>query len=339
MEVHTNIPLKNYTTMRLGGNARFITDVHSQEEIAAVYKNAKSHSLKVFVIGGGSNVIAKDEGYDGLIMHIRVPGFEIKADDLNSTTIRIGAGEEWDKTVQRIIDLQLSGVEAMSGIPGTVGGTPIQNVGAYGQEIGDTLESVEAYDTQMDTFVTLTSAECGFSYRTSIFREKEQGRYIISHVTLTLSKSSPQPPFYESLQAYFDEHDIHLFTLQIVREAVLAIRANKLPDPKIRPNTGSFFKNTIVENWQINDLKLIDPTIPTYDMGDGHFKIPTGWLIEHAGLKGKLLHGMRINEMNCLVLINESAQSYNDLARARDEIIDTVRDTFRIQIEQEPLEI
>jgi UDP-N-acetylmuramate dehydrogenase len=339
MDIHTNIPLKNYTTMKLGGNARFITEVRTPDEVATVYRNAKTQSLPVFILGGGSNVIAHDEGFAGLIIRIRIPGFEIINDDINTTTIKIGAGEEWDSVVKRVVDMRLSGIEAMSAIPGTAGAAPVQNVGAYGQEIADTLETLEAYDTQSGSFVTLQSADCGFSYRNSIFRSTEKGRFIITSITLKLSKNSPQPPFYEALQTYLDEHKITLFTQESIRQAVTAIRANKLPDPKILPNSGSFFKNAIVEDWQLEDLKKINPNSPTYDMGDRHFKVPTGWLIEQTGLKGALLHGIRIHDKNALVLINESATSYNDLALARDEIIGKVRDTFRIQIEQEPLEI
>lgn len=339
MDIHTNIPLKNYTTMKLGGNARFITEVHTPEEVATVYRNAKAQSLPVFIIGGGSNIIAKDEGFEGLVIRIRIPGFDIIADDLNSTTIQIGAGEEWDNIVKRTVDMHLSGIEAMSAIPGTAGASPVQNVGAYGQEIADTLESLVAYDTAQDVFVTLQTADCGFSYRHSIFRGEQIGRFIITSITLKLSKTNPQPPFYDALQSYFDEHGIRIFTQDIVRNAVIDIRTNKLPDPKLLPNSGSFFKNAIVEGWQLSDLRLIDPNIPTYDMGDDHFKIPTGWLIEQTGFKGKLLHGIRVHDKNALVLINESATSYRDLADARDEIIDAVRDKFRIQIEQEPLEI
>lgn len=339
MDVRTNVSLKDFTTMKIGGNARFFSDVHTQESIAAIYKNATAQGLPVFVLGGGSNVIANDKGYDGIVIRINIPGFEVIADELNTTTLRIGAGELWDSVVVRAITLGVSGIEAMSGIPGTTGGTPIQNVGAYGQEIADTLVNVEAYDTKLDAFVTLTNQQCGFSYRHSIFRGDEQGRYIISHVTLRLSKSSPKPPFYEALQTYLDENNLDLYTLQTIREAVLAIRTNKLPDPSVYPNTGSFFKNSIIEQWQLNDLKSTYPDVPNFDMGEGKYKIPTGWLIEQAGFKGTLLHGMRVNEKNCLVLINESATSYRDLAAARDEIIDKVRDTFHIQIEQEPLEI
>ncbi|MCD8561459.1 hypothetical protein LRY29_00020 [Candidatus Saccharibacteria bacterium] len=172
-----------------------------------------------------------------------------------------------------------------------------------------------------------------------MFRGSQQGRYVITSVTFKLSKNLPAPPFYESLQAYFDTHAISVFTHQVVRDAVIAIRADKLPDPTQRPNSGSFFRNAIIENWQLTDLQKQYPDIKTYDMGDGRTKIPAGWLIERAGFKGKLLHGIRVHDKNCLVLINESAQSYADLAAARDEIIGTVRDTFRILIDQEPLEI
>lgn len=324
--------------MKIGGNARFMVEVRTPEEVAAVYRNAKSHSLPIFILGGGSNVIVKDEGYNGIVVRMRIPGFEIIDDDINNTTIRIGAGEDWDSVVKRSVDMHLSGIEAMSAIPGTVGAGPVQNMGAYGQEIADNLQSVDAYDSQTDSFVTLSNAECGFSYRNSIFRSHIT-RYVITSITLKLSKNQPQPPFYDTLQTYFDEHNIKIFTQDIVRNSVIEIRKNKLPDPTILPNSGSFFKNSMVETWQLNDLKSIDPNIPLYDMGNGKFKVPSGWLIEQAGLKGTLIHGMRVYDKNALVLVNESATSYNDLANARDEIIGKVRDKFQIQIEQEPLEM
>jgi len=339
MDIHTNIPLKKYTTMGLGGNARFMTEIRTPEDIASIYHNAKEQSLPIFVLGGGSNVIAKDEGFSGIVIRICIPGFEIISDDINSTTIRIGAGENWDSVVERIVGMRLSGVEAMSAIPGTAGAGPIQNVGAYGQEIADTLQSLEAYDSQTDSFVTLSSADCKFSYRDSIFRNSERNRYVITYITLKLSKNLPQPPFYDSLQKYLDEHMIKIYTQENIRNAVIEIRKNKLPDPDKLPNSGSFFKNSIVETWQTDGLKKIDPNIPLYDMGDGKYKVPSGWLIEHVGLKGQLVNGIRVYDKNALVLVNESAKSYADLAKARDEIIGQVRDKFRIQIAQEPLEI
>lgn len=339
MEVHTNIPLKNYTTMKIGGNARFMTDAHKVDDIAGICRKANEMSLPIFVLGGGSNVIATDKGFNGIIIRMRIMGFEVIADDMGSTTIKLGGGEDWDSVVKRAVDMDLSGIEAMSAIPGTAGAAPVQNVGAYGQEIADTLQSLEAYDIQEDKFVTLQNTDCGFSYRDSIFRNESMGRYVITSITIKLSKNQPQPPFYEALQKYLEEHSIKLFTAETIRNAIIDIRKNKLPNPKSLPNTGSFFKNAIVETWQLNDLKKKYPDIPIYDMGDGRHKIPTGWLIEQLGLKGQLLHGMRVYEKNALVLVNESASSYDDLASARDEIIGKIRDNYRIQVQQEPLEI
>jgi UDP-N-acetylmuramate dehydrogenase len=339
MDVHTNIPLKNYTTMKLGGNARFMTEVHTPADVQEVCRNATSQKLPIFILGGGSNVIVRDDGFNGIVVRNRIPGFEVVADEAGATTIKIGAGENWDETVKKTVNMNLSGIEAMSAIPGTAGAAPVQNVGAYGQEIADTLISLEAYDIQEDRFVSLEASDCGFSYRNSIFRSSAAGRYVILSITIKLSKTAPQPPFYAAVQTYLDEHKITIYTPQIIRDAVTDIRKNKLPDPAVTPNTGSFFKNAIVEDWQLSDLKKDYPDIPTYDMPDGRFKVPTGWLIEQAGLKGRTLHGMRIHDKNALVLINESAKSYADLAAARDEIIGAIRDKFRIMIEQEPLEI
>lgn len=339
MEIHTNIPLKNYTTMRLGGNARFMTEVHTPEQVAEVYRNAKSQQLPVFILGGGSNLIVHDEGFNGLVIRNRIPGFEVIDDQASDVTIRIGAGENWDNVVKRTVDMNLTGIEAMSAIPGTAGAAPVQNVGAYGQEIADTLVSLDAYDSEANRFVSLQNEDCGFSYRHSIFRGDAAGRYVITSITVKLYKAAPQPPFYKAIEDYFSAHSITLFTPQVIRDAVVAIRADKLPDPATTPNTGSFFKNAIIEDWQLTDLRKEYPDIPTYDMPDGTFKVPTGWLIEQTGLKGTTLHGMRVHDKNALVLINESATSYKDLAAARDEVIGAVRDKFRISIVQEPLEI
>lgn len=339
MDVHTNIPLRNYTTMRLGGPARFMADIHTPTEVQEVCRNAKSQNLPIFVLGGGSNVIVRDDGFAGIIIRNRIPGFDIISDEEGRTVIKIGAGENWDDVVRRTVERNLTGIEAMSAIPGTAGAAPVQNVGAYGQEIAETLVSLEAYDITEDRFVILQNSDCGFAYRHSIFRGDAAGRYVITSITLQLYKTPPQPPFYKAVQDYFDQNNVTMFTSQVIRDAVMKIRFDKLPDPAKLPNTGSFFKNAIVEDWQLNDLRKDYPDIPTYDMPDGRFKVPTGWLIEQAGLKGQTLHGMHVHDKNALVLINESAKSYADLAAARDEIIGAVRDKFRIYIEQEPLEI
>ena len=339
MDIHTNVSLKTLTTMKLGGPAKYFAEAHTLQELHDLCIDAQTKNVPVFVIGGGSNLVAHDEGYSGLILRIKIPGFEVVANDLNSTTIKIGAGEIWDDVVKRTVEMNLSGIEAMSAIPGSAGAAPVQNIGAYGQEISETLVSLEAYDTQSRSLVTLQNAECEFSYRHSTFRGNQQGRYIITSITLKLSKNQPSPPFYDSLQRYFDEHSITVFTHQTVRDAVVAIRADKLPDPAVRPSAGSFFKNAIIEGWQLTSLREQYPDIKAYEMGNNTFKVYTGWLIEKAGFKGQTLHGIHVNDKNALVLINESASSYADLAAARDEITGKVRDMFQILIEQEPLEI
>lgn len=339
MDIHTDIPLKNYVTMRLGGGARFMTDIHTPEETGEIVKRAKDQNLPIYVLGGGSNTIVHDEGYDGIVVHNRIMGFEVIAETNRDATIRIGAGENWDDVVRRCVEMNLSGIECLSAIPGTAGAAPVQNIGAYGQEVAETLVSLEAYDEKTDQIVTLTDKQCHFAYRYSIFRGDQMGRYIITSITLRLYKLAPQQPFYKAVQDYLDAHNITIFTPQVLRDAVIAIRTDKLPDPAERPNNGSFFKNAIIEDWQLADLQRQYPDMPVYDMPDGKYKIPTGWLIEQAGFKGKLLHGIRVHDKNALVLINEAATSYADLAAARDEIIDSVRDKFHIHIEQEPLEM
>jgi UDP-N-acetylmuramate dehydrogenase len=339
IDIHTNIPLKNYTTMRLGGPARFMAEVRSIEELTELCGVARTKQLPIVVIGGGSNIVANDDGFAGVVIRIRLPGFEIINDDLNTTSIKVGAGENWDETVKKTVEMNLTGMEALSSIPGTVGASPVQNIGAYGQEVSETITAVEALDLTTNSVVTLNNEQCQFAYRDSIFRNSEKGRYVITAVTFTLSKNTPQPPFYEAVQAYFDAHSVSLFTPRTVRDAVVAIRSEKLPDPDVFPNCGSFFKNAIVEDWRLKEIQAAYPTVPSYAMADGRVKIPSGWLIETVGLKGQLLHGMKVHDKNALVLINESAHSYAELAAAREAIIGKVRDTFHIVLEQEPLEL
>jgi len=339
MDIHTNIPLKNYLTMKLGGPTRFMANASTKEDIATFCRNAKAQSLQVFVLGGGSNTIAHDETFNGIVIRNRIMGREIISDSPAEATVRFGAGENWDEAVQFMIEHGLSGTEAMSAIPGTIGAAPVQNIGAYGQELSDTFIELEAYDMETDQFVTLDADTCQFSYRSSIFRGEAAGRFAIVSVTLRLYKTPPEPPFYPAVEKYFAEHNITIFTSAELRNAVMAIRVDKLPDPAERPNSGSFFKNAIVEEWQLNELLKEYPDMPHYDLGNKLHKIPTGWLIEQTGLKGQLLHGVRVHDKNALVLINESATSFADLEAAREEVRGAVRDQFRITIEQEPLEI
>ena len=339
MDVMTNISLKQYTTMKLGGEARYMATVDSASDVVSLYRNARKENLPIFVLGGGSNVITHDEVFEGIVLLNKIKGFEVISETDETTDVKIGAGEVWDEVVEKAIGLGLQGVEAMSGIPGTAGAAPVQNVGAYGQEIADTLISLEAYDSKTDTIVTISADECDFSYRNSIFRGKEKGRYCILNITLRLNKAEPKPPYYASLQRYIDENDIREVNLSVIRVAVLNIRSEKLPDPAELPSAGSFFKNALVEKWKLEELQREYSDIPNYAMSDGRYKIPTGWLIDKAGLRGYRSHGMRVYEKNALVLVNDSATGYDDLAAIREEIVQIVFDKFGIKIEQEPLEL
>ena len=339
MDVMTNISLKQYTTMKLGGEARYMATADSASDVVSLYRNARKENLPIFVLGGGSNVITHDEVFEGIVLLNKIKGFEVISETDETTDVKIGAGEVWDEVVEKAIGLGLQGIEAMSGIPGTAGAAPVQNVGAYGQEIADTLISLEAYDSKTDTIVTISADECDFSYRNSIFRDKEKGRYCILNINLRLNKSEPKPPYYASLQRYIDENDIREVNLSVIRVAVLNIRSEKLPDPAELPSAGSFFKNALVEKWKLEELQKEYSDIPNYAMSDGRYKIPTGWLIDKAGLRGYRSHGMRVYEKNALVLVNDSATGYDDLAAIREEIAQIVFDKFGIKIEQEPLEL
>ena len=339
MDVMTNISLKQYTTMKLGGEARYMATADSASDVVSLYRNARKENLPIFVLGGGSNVITHDEVFEGIVLLNKIKGFEVISETDETTDVKIGAGEVWDEVVEKAIGLGLQGIEAMSGIPGTAGAAPVQNVGAYGQEIADTLISLEAYDSKTDTIVIIPADECNFSYRNSIFRDKEKGRYCILNITLRLNKAEPKPPYYASLQRYIDENDIREVNLSVIRVAVLNIRSEKLPDPAELPSAGSFFKNALVEKWKLEELQKEYSDIPNYAMPDGRYKIPTGWLIDKAGLRGYRSHGMRVYEKNALVLVNDSATGYDDLAAIREEIVQIVFDKFGIKIEQEPLEL
>ena len=335
MQIQNNVPLKNYSTMRLGENAKALVTVTSKDELVEVINWAEQHNLPILVLGGGSNVIFSD-GFDGLVIINRIRGFEVVDEDKPGATITIGAGEKWDDVVARTVQSNLHGIESLSAIPGTAGATPVQNVGAYGAQISDVFVELEAYDTDKKVFVTLKKDDCGFSYRNSIFKSPRNRHYVITSITLRLTKDMPKPPFYDSLQKYLDEHNITDYTPETIRQAVMAIRAVKLPDPSIMANTGSFFKNPVVNAELAQKLLTDHPGAPNWPMPDGQIKLAAGWLIEQAGLKGYRSHGMKTYDKHALVLVNESAESYEDLAAFQHEIVQKVHQKFGVTLEQEP---
>jgi UDP-N-acetylmuramate dehydrogenase len=338
MNITQNEPLKNHSTMRLGGTAAYYTEVSDRHELVEAVTWAEQNNVPLLMIGDGSNIVWKDEGFPGLLVVNKIMRFEEQMEDDENYYVTVGAGENWDDVVRRTVEKGMTGIEALSLIPGTAGATPVQNVGAYGQEIANTLVSVEAYDTQTKQFVTIPGIDCAFGYRTSRFKTSDRGRFLITAVTLHLLKSSPRPPFYKALQAYFDENNIATATPGVTRDAVIAIRQSKLPDPAQVANNGSFFANPIIDEGEFIQLQADHPGIPGWPLGDGTVKIPAAWLLEQAGFKDH--HdpetGMGTWPAQPLVLVNERAQTTAQLLTFRQRILDTVQQKFGITLEQEP---
>jgi UDP-N-acetylmuramate dehydrogenase len=338
MTITKEANLGHYSTMGLGGTAAYKTEVTSREDVVKAYEWAQQSKLPVIMIGGGSNIIWSDEGFSGLVIINKIPGYDVYQEDDVNFYLTIGAGEPWDSVVERSVAAGLSGIEALSLVPGSAGGTPIQNVGAYGQEISHTLTMVEVFDTQNSTFASVAAADCGFSYRDSRFKSQERGRYFIISITLHLTKTNPQPPFYPSVQAYFDQKGIVEPKPSDLREAVISIRTAKLPDPAVVKNTGSFFGNPIISKEQFDSLSQQFPDLPNWPLSDGTIKLSAAWLIEQTGFKD--FHdsetGMSTWPTQPLVLINEKAKKTADLVTFRDKIVSTVQTKFGIILVQEP---
>lgn len=335
MRVNENILISSLTTMRLGGPARYVLEVTSPQEVADAYGFAEQFRLRTFPLGYGANTLGHDEGFNGAIIINRMQGI---ADDFTAdgARLKVMGGEYWDNVVAHACEKGLTGIEALSKIPGLAGSAPVQNIGAYGQQLSDTLESVDVYDTASRTFRTLTKENLHFDYRQSIFNTTERGRYFIISITLKLTPGEMPRPFYNSLERYIDDHSVTDFSPQSIRQIVSAIRDAKLPDPLKVASAGSFFHNIYISDEEAE--KAIEKGYPMHRGKDGN-KISAAWLIEQAGFKGKLLHGIRVSDKAPLVLINESAKSYNDLEKAREEIVGHVYDKFGWWLEQEPVEL
>ena len=331
MKILENVPLKNLTTMRLGGPAKYIIEIEKPEEISAAHNFALEKNLPIFVLGGGANTIAKDEGFNGVIVKNTIQNITI-----NNNKITAMGGTEWDAVVAFACERGLTGIEALSKIPGLAGAAPVQNIGAYGQELLDTFFSAEVYDFKEKAFKTLTKSDLDFSYRRSILNTTDKNRYFVISITLELQKGEMQRPFYASMESYITENHCTDFSPAGIRDIVSKIRAFKLPDPKDQASAGSFFKNIYLTKAEAEQAEKRG--IPVYYSRE-KYSINSGWLVENAGLKGKLLHGMRVSDKAALILINESAKGYKDLAKARAEIIAAVKEKFGYTLEQEPVEL
>jgi UDP-N-acetylmuramate dehydrogenase len=324
--------------MRLGGNAAYLTEVTTKQEISDAAAWAAERKLPVILIGDGSNIIWDDDGYPGLVLVNKLKGIEVSGEYDTGTYLTAASGENWDEFVAKTVDMGLTGIEFLSLVPGTVGATPVQNVGAYGAEVSATLATIEAYDTLENGFVNLRASECEFGYRTSRFKTTDRGRFLISTVTFLLQKGNPTPPFYAALQSYLHEHGITEITPHAIREAVIAIRSSKLPDPAVVANNGSFFANPIIEAEDFTQLLADNPTIPHWNTDDGKVKISAAWLIEQSGFKDyhDVETGMATWAKQPLVLVNESATTTAQLKAFKQKIVQAVKNKFTIELVQEP---
>lgn len=331
-EVAENVSLAAHSTMRLGGPARFYAEVFDEEGVIKAIAFARDRAVPVRVIGFGSNIVWGDKGFDGLVIANRIPGIAI-----DDTTVSVGAGVEWDECVEETVAHELSGLEFLSLIPGTTGAVPVQNVGAYGAEVRDTITIVRAYDMQKNAFVDITNDQCRFAYRASRFNGEDAGRFVITNVTFALSFDVPKPPFYRSLQQYLDDHGREEYSPRTIRDAVISIRRSKLPDPDVVPNCGSFFKNPVIsaDAWKHIESKY--PDAPHWDV-EGGVKLSAAWLLDKAGFKQfrDPDTGMATYDKQPLVLINDGASSTADLLAFKQKIVDATEKQFGITLVQEP---
>ncbi|MFA5003694.1 MAG: UDP-N-acetylmuramate dehydrogenase [Candidatus Saccharimonadales bacterium] len=338
MTITPDVNLANYSTMRLGGIAAFLAEIHDRAELKEAVAWANERKLPIVMIGDGSNVIWKDEGFDGLVLVNKITGFELQNEDEYGTYVVAGAGEPWDSVVAHSVAVGLTGIEALSHIPGTAGATPVQNVGAYGQDISQTLTSVEAFDLTTGQLTNIPAEACSLGYRTSAFKNEYKGRFLITAITLHLMKGNPKPPFYSAVGHYLEEHPADTITPLTIRDAVIAIRASKLPSVEQVANNGSFFANPIIDEGTLTQLRSDHPDMPYWPREGGGAKIPAAWLIEQAGFKDAHDQetGMATWPLQPLVLVNEHAKTTADLLKFKQKIVDAVATKFSIALEQEP---
>jgi UDP-N-acetylmuramate dehydrogenase len=337
--------LAAYTTMGVGGAARWFAEAKTEDDVIEGLEFAKAKGVPCFVLGGGSNLIVADEGYAGLVLRIALRGIDCDV-DAGAVHYSVAAGEEWDALVARAVGAGYGGVECLSGIPGTIGGTPVQNVGAYGQEVSETVSRVRALDRTTGKFVDFAKAECGFGYRRSRFNRADRGKYIITRVGYRLESDKKPQIEYRDLKRYF-QHELAP-NLEQIRDAVLEIRDGKgmLIGPKAFENqsAGSFFKNPVISEGQAAQLESMpgtNATMPRFSAGSeastGSVKLSAAWLIEQAGFqKGYALGRAGISPRHTLALVNRGGAKASELFALRDQIVAKVKEKFGVELEMEP---
>ena len=339
MLLRENIPLAALTTLGVGGPARFLAEATNEAEVVEAVEFARSRELPLFVLGGGSNLVVADAGFAGLVLKIAIGGVSHFTPPYGHTIFIAGAGCEWDAFVAQTVDANCAGLECLSGIPGTVGGTPVQNVGAYGQEVAETISEVRALDLRSLEIVTLANAECGFAYRSSRFNTTERGRYVILRVAFSLKKDGKPAIRYADLERHFAGRTP---TLSEVRTAVRDIRHSKamliVPGEEDARSAGSFFKNPMVPQPEFERLVREFPQMPSYPAPDGARKIPAAWLVEQSGFARGYTKGRAgISRKHALAIVNRGGASATEIVALKDEIQKRVREKFGIELQPEPV--
>jgi UDP-N-acetylmuramate dehydrogenase len=344
MLIQENVPLAPLTTFKVGGPARFFIESKTVDDVREGVAFARSRNLPLFVLGGGSNLVVADSGWPGLVLKVDITGIQETSQD-GRALFEAGAGEEWDSFVALAVSRNCAGIECLSGIPGSVGGTPVQNVGAYGQEVAETIQTVSALDLKNLQLREFSREECGFSYRTSIFNTTERGRYIILKVSYALTPGGAPKIQYADLKKYFAGRQ-GTPSLGEVREAVCKIRAGKgmliTPgDPDCR-SAGSFFKNPIVSAEQHEELtkraRAQGLEIPSYPALEAQRKISAAWLVEHSGFpKGFSAGRVGISSKHTLALVNRGGATAAEIVALKESIQRKVQETWSVRLEAEPV--
>lgn len=344
MEIQNNVALAPLTTLQVGGPAMYFVEAMSADEVREAVRFAKEHDAPLFVLGGGSNLVVSDRGWPGMVLRVSIPGIQHQHGH-QVAYFEVGAGEVWDDFVAAVVSHHCAGIECLSGIPGSVGGTPVQNVGAYGQEVAETIESLQALDRKTGEQVEFSNQECGFRYRASIFNTTERARYIILSVRYALKPHGEPHLAYADLKKYFANHQ-GAATLAETREAVRQIRASKSMlitpgDPDSR-SAGSFFKNPVLMAEQFAELERRATErglkIPSYPALEAQRKVSAAWLVENSGLaKGYALGHAGISSKHALALVNRGGATAAEIVALKDQIQEKVAAGWGVRLEPEPV--
>jgi UDP-N-acetylmuramate dehydrogenase len=333
MNIQENISLKPYNTFGIDKKARFFIKARSENEIKKALDKAKELGLPVIVLGGGSNILlTKDLDY--LVLKIEIKGIKILDQNDDNIIVEVGAGENWHEFVLHCLHNNWSGVENLSLIPGTVGASPMQNIGAYGIEIKDVFQSLIAINRETLEEQEFDWNACRFGYRESIFKNDLKNKYIITRVIFRLNKKPIFHTGYGAIKQTLDEMKVKELSISAISDAVIKIRQSKLPDPKILGNAGSFFKNPTVSITHFENLKSTYPDIPGYPNEEG-VKIPAAWLIEQTGWKGKRFGNIGVHKQHPLVLVNYGGGDGKNIQHLSEEIQKSVIQKFNIQLHPE----